>query len=285
MSKVGIVVHPTRAEAHALGRKVAEWLLDAGHEVCLSDRDAGLLSRMDLCTPLDKFGADLDFALSIGGDGSMLATIARVARWNVPVLGVNMGHLGYLTELEPAQIFDALPKVLAGNYDVAERLLLEVVTHTAAHGASKPHLAVNEAVVEKIPLGHTVRLGLELDGNRFTSYAADGMIVATPVGSTAYAFSVRGPIVDPDHRAIVVSPVAPHMLFDRSLVLSPETSVALTLEGDKPAVVAVDGCVLIELEPGDRVVCRAAEVSGRLIRLGDVNFHDTLKRKFGLNEL
>lgn len=284
MKRVGLVAHPTRADAHALGRKVIDWLLGQGHDVCLALPDAETLGRGDLGVSSEDFASSIDFALSIGGDGSMLSTMARVARSEVPVLGVNMGQLGYLTELEPQQVFEQLPRVINGDFEVVERLLLEIVTETQSHGLSAPYIGVNEVVVEKIPLGHTVRLGLSLDGRRFTTYAADGMIVATPIGSTAYAFSVRGPIVDPGHRALIVSPVAPHMLFDRSLVLNPGTEVTLTLEGENPAVAVVDGRVLGELEPGDKVCCRTADVSAKLIKLGDTDFHTTLKTKFGLSE-
>ena len=121
-----------------------------------------------------------------------------------------------------------------------------------------PHAALNEAVLEKTPMGHTVRIGVHLDGDFFTTYAADGLIVATPTGSTAYSFSARGPILDPDLRALVLTPVSPHMLFDRSMVLSPDLAVRLEVLGHRPATLSIDGHNVGMLHEGDAVTCTAS---------------------------
>ncbi len=144
--------------------------------------------------------------------------------------------------------------------------------------------ALNEVVVEKVDSGRTVRLQLDLNDDFFTTYAADGLIVSTPTGSTAYAFSARGPIVDPVHRALVLTPVAPHSLFDRSLVLSPEDEVVITVLADREAALAVDGTIVHRLDVDDAVVCREAPAPARFVSFGGKDFHRTLKRKFGLND-
>ena len=143
-------------------------------------------------------------------------------------------------------------------------------------------VALNEAVIEKTPSGHTVRLAVIVDGEFFTTYAADGLIVATPTGSTAYSFSARGPIVAPTHRCLVLTPVSPHMLFDRTLVLDPHTSLKLEVTGHRPATVSVDGRNLVELQPGDAIECTASPRTARLVTLGHHDFHGILKTKFGL---
>jgi NAD+ kinase len=143
-------------------------------------------------------------------------------------------------------------------------------------------VALNEAVVEKMPSGRTVRLRVSLDGEFFTTYAADGLIVATPTGSTAYSFSARGPIVDPAHRAMVITPVSPHMLFDRSMVLAPEATIRLEVCGHRGASVSVDGQHLADVVDGQVITCTAAAVSAKLVRFGGSNFHRILKAKFGL---
>ena len=145
-------------------------------------------------------------------------------------------------------------------------------------------LALNEMVIEKTPTGHTVRLSVAIDDEFFTTYAADGLIVATPTGSTAYSFSARGPIVDPAHRAMVMTPVSPHMLFDRSMVLAPEATIRLEVSGFRDATVSADGRRLGVLTEGQGVVCTAAKEPARLIRFGGSNFHRILKQKFGLND-
>jgi NAD+ kinase len=129
-----------------------------------------------------------------------------------------------------------------------------------------------------------VRLAVVLDGAFFNTYAADGMIVATPTGSTAYALSARGPIVDPEHRALVLTPVAPHMLLDRALVLTPAPEVRLEVRGDRPATVAIDGRSIGELRVGEALVATASATPARLLTFGDRNFHSILKAKFGLED-
>ena len=162
---------------------------------------------------------------------------------------------------------------------------------SAAEGTDRPeplvdgsYLGLNEVVVEKTPIGRMVNLAVILDGEPFHTYAADGMIVATPTGSTAYALSARGPIVDPSHRALLLAPVSPHSLFDRSLVLSPDTEVRLVVRGDRPATVAIDGRSLGEIGVDDAVIATASPVPGRLLTFGDLNFHAVLKAKFGLED-
>jgi NAD+ kinase len=144
--------------------------------------------------------------------------------------------------------------------------------------------ALNEAVVEKSEPGHTVRLEVELDGRPFTSYVADGLVLATPTGSTAYSFSVRGPIVDPEHRAVLLAPVAPHMLFDRTMVLRPDCEVRVTVAGGRTAGLSVDGRGTAPLQPGDQVVCSGGQRPARLVTFGTSDFHSVLRQKFGLSE-
>ena len=152
----------------------------------------------------------LDVAVSLGGDGTMLRTVALVAEADVPVIGVNFGQLGYLTDVEPEGARAALERFLAGEHTIEERMMLAVDVTSPSGAVTEHHVvALNEAVLEKTASGHTVRLDVELDGSRFTPYAADGLIVATPTGSTAYAFSARGPIVDPTHRALLLTPFRP----------------------------------------------------------------------------
>ena len=134
-----------------------------------------------------------------------------------------------------------MTRFLAGDAGVEQRMLLDITIDPADSGLVERHLALNELVVERSSEVNTIRLRVDIDDEFFTTYAVDGMIVATPTGSTAYAFSARGPIIDPAHRALLVTPVSPHMLFDRSLVLEPSTRVDLTLDGHRPATVSADG--------------------------------------------
>jgi NAD+ kinase len=278
MATIAILLHHERREAHTLAIEAVDWLTARRHEVRLPKEDAAIIDRADLGVEEEALPDDCDLAVSLGGDGTMLRTVDLVASEGVPVLGVNVGQLGYLTEVEPSELFTALERVFRGEHRIEERMMLDVRV-----GDSLQKLALNEAVIEKTPAG-PVRLLLALDGEFFTTYAADGVIVATPTGSTAYSFSARGPIVDPVHRAMVITPVSPHMLFDRSMVLAPEATVRLEVQGHRPALVSTDGQRLAELTDGQAVECTAASIPAKLVRFGGNNFHRILKAKFGLSD-
>lgn len=283
MAAIAIVVHPDRPEAARVALDTADWLAAAGHEVRFPMGDAERLGRTPAGVADADLVVDLDLAVSLGGDGTMLRTVDLVARADVPVLGVNLGTLGYLTDTEPEAVRSSIERVLAGTAVIETRMLLDVAVDARSGAcASVTVLALNEAVLEKTGSGHTIRVDVGLDGERFTPYAADGLIVATPTGSTAYAFSARGPIVEPTHRAVLLTPVSPHMLFDRTLVLDDDTEVSMTVSGDRDASLVVDGRYLGDLRPGDVVRCRASAHVARLVLAGPRDFHAILKAKFGL---
>lgn len=283
MARVALVLHPQRPEALDLALSTVEWLGGVGHEVRLPPEDAARVGRPDLAVAETDLAPGCDLVVSLGGDGTMLRSVEMAARHDVPVLGVNLGTLGYLTDTEPDAVRSAIERVLTGTAVIEVRMLLDVVVD-APSGAceSTSVLALNEAVLEKTASGHTIRVDVDLDGERFTPYAADGLIVATPTGSTAYAFSARGPIVEPTHRAVLLTPVSPHMLFDRTLVLDDDTVIDLTVAGGRTAALVVDGRHLGDLHPGDRVRCRGSDVVARLVLSGPRDFHAILKAKFGL---
>lgn len=283
MASVALVVHQDRPEAAEVAANLVTWLHGAGHLVRMPEQDADRVGHPALGCPDDEVATGVDVAVSLGGDGTMLRTVALVARRDVPVIGVNFGQLGYLTDVEPERARDALERFLGGERRIEQRMMLSVQVTSATGTVSETRvLALNEAVLEKTASGHTVRLEVDLDGARFTPYAADGLIVATPTGSTAYSFSARGPIVEPTHRALLLTPVSPHMLFDRTLVLDEDAEVRVTVAGHRPAALVVDGRPLGELRPGDVVSCRAASHVARLVVSGPRDFHAILKAKFGL---
>jgi len=285
MSRVALLVHHERPEAAAVANDVVRRLCDAGHDVRLPSDDARVAGVPGLAVPESRLAAEgLDLAVAIGGDGTILRTVALVAAAGAPVLGVNVGQLGYLTEVEPADAVAAVDRVLAGDFAVEERMLVRVRVDSGAPPFAHLPDALNEVVLEKTPIGHTVRLAVHLDGEFFTTYAADGLIVATPTGSTAYSFSARGPILDPGLRALVLTPVSPHMLFDRSMVVAPDVEVRLEVLGHRAAMLSLDGRAIGELRGGDSVVCTASPVAARLVSFGPRDFHRILKTKFGLSD-
>ncbi|MGI8663229.1 MAG: NAD(+)/NADH kinase [Acidimicrobiales bacterium] len=275
-----LVLHRERVQAHSLGRDITAWLEAHGFDVVLPAGDAEVAGLSGKTFDEDHLPAGVDLVVSLGGDGTMLRAIHLVGTSRVPVLGVNVGQLGYLTEIEPLDAETALERFVAGEHTIEERMLLTVRVRSSGVTA----LALNEAVLEKTATGHTVRLGVTIDGQPWTTYAADGLIVATPTGSTAYSLSARGPIVAPDLRALVLTPVSPHMLFDRSMLFSAASTLVLEVDGHRPASLSVDGQNLGVLAEGDAIECAAAEVSARLVRFGPTSFHQVLKSKFGLSD-
>ena len=286
MSSVVIVAHHGRSDAWELARTSAAWLIEHGHTAWVPADDAAEFGLDDLAD--DRPASEADLALCLGGDGTMLRAVNMLAGAAVPLLGVNLGRLGYLTEIEVDQIADSLERIEAGpaqgRWQLDERMMLDVIVTTADGVQHGPWRALNETVVEKRDSGHTVNLMVRIDGEPFTSYAADGLIVSTPTGSTAYSLSARGPIVSPKHRALLITPVAPHTLFDRSLVLDPTETVEVEVLGDRDAAVAVDGRQVCHLTAGGKVRCVPSAATARFFRFGAHHYHQVLKAKFGLTD-
>ena len=230
--------------------------------------------------PPGAMAGDFDAVLSFGGDGTMLRTVALVAARGIPILGVNCGQMGYLTEIEPEALDAVLVRLHAGDFAISERTMLSVVVQSVG-SAGGSWAALNEVVLEKPNAGRLVRFEVVINGAPFTSYAADGVIVATPTGSTAYSFSAGGPIVSPRLACFLMTPVSPHMLFDRTLVLADDEELVLHVT-DRPAILTIDGRELGEVEAGTTITCTAAPDPARIITFAPRDFHQILKAKFGL---
>jgi NAD+ kinase len=281
VTAVGIVTHRDRELAHELARTTAHALHELGAEVRVPADIAAACGLGDYAVDRNDFADGLDLVISLGGDGTMLATVQLVYPAPVAVLGVNVGQLGYLSEIEPAELAGNLPRLVAGEYEVSERMMLEVGVESSTAAAGTWY-ALNEVVLEKQRSGHMIRLESSINGSPFTSYAADGVIVATPTGTTAYSFSAGGPIVAPTLRCTVLTPISPHMLFDRSLVLGEHDELTFLMCDGRSAEMTVDGRELGALATGDRVTCRAAKEPLRLVSLRPRDFHQILKSKFSL---
>jgi NAD+ kinase len=295
VTAVVVVAHHERADAASISREAIEWLRAQGHEAWMIAGDAAALGLADLGD--DRSPGEADLALSVGGDGTILRTVASLDGAPVPVIGVNAGVLGYLAELEAPALLPSLQRWLADTNGepapptarpdsarIEERMMLQLEVRRATGGLGGTWRALNELVLEKVGSGHTISLQVHIDGAPFTSYAADGLIVATPTGSTAYSLSARGPVVSPEHRAMLLTPVSPHMLFDRSLVLGPDETICIEVAGYRAVAVAVDGQTVATLEHGDCVECVAASATARFVRFGRRRFHQILKAKFGLTD-
>jgi NAD+ kinase len=271
----GFVVHPARRAAMSAAEGLAAWLADRDIDARWFDDVDG-----DEDEAVARFVDGLGLVLSVGGDGTFLRA-ARIAwRGNVPVLGVKVGRLGFLTEVEPQSAEAVLQRVIDGTARIEERLavLAEPV------GASfEPQWALNEIMVEKRARHRIVRLAVFVDDVYVTTFSADAVIVATPTGSTAYSFSAGGPIVTPTVPCLIVTPVAAHMVFDRSLVLAADERVTLEVVGEEAGLISADGRESLELPVGSRVRIGCSDHGARLVRREDAPaFHALVRDKFGL---
>ena len=284
MSRIGIAVHRFRPDALEVAREVAAWAFTHQMVTIVDEADIAAIN-----SPHVQPGrlADVDLLVSIGGDGTMLRAIRSLEGATVPVLGVNLGLLGYLAAVEQEQLLPSLESWRTGvegtQFFYDDRMLLEVAMWSN-NARLANHLALNEVVIEKKDAGHTVRLAVDIDKVPFTTYAADGLILSTPTGSTAYSMSARGPIVSPRLRAMLLTPVSPHMLFDRSMVLDAPEVVRIEVIGHRHVNVATDGDLVHTLKPGDVVEVRAANEVARFVRFEEQRFHQILKTKFGLSD-
>jgi len=265
VSTVGFVVHAGRPAA-----------VEAADEL-----RAALTAQGVRAVNVDEVATDVDLVVAVGGDGTFLRAAYVAARVGSPVLGVKVGRLGFLTEVEPPSAVALVLEALDGRAPVEERL---AVVAEAADGASfPPQWAMNEIMVEKRARHRLIRLKVAVDGEYVTTFSADGVIVATPTGSTAYSFSARGPIVSPDVACLVVTPIAAHMVFDRSFVLGAGRVVTLEVVGDEPGLVSADGRETQEIPVGTEVRIHASERPARLVRRDDAaGFLTRVRDKFDL---
>lgn len=262
IAAVSILTHDGKPAAQELEQEVAGFLREHGIEVG---------------------GEDPDLVLSLGGDGTMLRAAQLAHAADAPLLGVNLGTLGYLTEVDASAWRPALERVLGGDHRIEERMMLRC--EVEGGGSSATFVGLNEVLVERATRHRLVRLIVSIEGESLAAFNADGIIVATPTGSTAYALSAGGPIVSPRTECMVVVPVSPHMIVSRPLVISPDASVELALEGDdQEGAVSLDGAIGCDISSGARVTVGRHPRPLRLVRLSGPGFLERLRTKLGLPE-
>lgn len=285
MANVMVVAHHTRSEVAPLLQKLRSSLEKGGHHLWMCRADAEAHKLTDVAS--DRDASDADLVVVLGGDGTVLRAVSLLNGAPVPVLGVNVGVLGYLTEVGIDRATEAVDTALTGtvgrDFIIDERMLL-LATVTAKNQPQTVWRALNEAVLEKQQSGHTVWIDVEVNHELFERYSADGVIVATPTGSTAYSMSARGPVVSPRHRALIVTPVSPHMNFDRSLVLGPDEHLQMTVAGTRPVDLAIDGRRVANLATGDTVTFATDSCTAHFVRFSPPKFHQILRTKFGLSD-
>ena len=267
MERIGLLHHPKLPATQPLAETLAR-----------QAEQHGLQAWIGSTWDVESVGgeiANLDLLVTLGGDGSILRAARMGCEQGVPVLGINLGRLGFLTELTAEGWLAALPRLSAGDYWIEERMMLHAEYHRGED--RRGYRALNDVVVSRGSLARIVRLETHIDGSDLITYAADGLIVATPTGSTAYAFAVGGPVLPPELKNILLIPIAPHLSMDRAIVLSRGAVVRIVVRTDHQAILTVDGQFEYELQDGDLVTVQASPHVGRFVRLQDrAYFYRTL---------
>ncbi|HXF81950.1 MAG TPA: NAD(+)/NADH kinase, partial [bacterium] len=280
---VGVMVNTTRLREHpamaAPVRQAIDALASQAREVWVNAEAAQLLERAVLGRSEEELAERADLLVVFGGDGTILRAARLAAGRGIPIAGVNMGGFGFLAELSTEEFPAALPRLLDGRYTLDERMMLEAAVDQS--GAGGPRLlALNDIVVTKSGVARVLRLRVSVNGEHLASYPADGVIVATPTGSTAYSLSAGGPILDPRVDAIVITPICPHTFNARAVVVGGDDEIAVDVTAPEPeATLSVDGRVGVTLAAVRRVVVRAAAQRTRFVRLGGSSFYGILRTK------
>jgi NAD+ kinase len=270
---IGVVLHPERTRATEVAQHVVVGAAARGIHLVAADNGAAMLEGVE--------AGDLESAelmLSIGGDGTVLEAVRQALPLGIPVLGINLGRVGFLAEIEETHIDETLDRIEARQWAVEERMTLkaEIEDGPTVHG-------LNDIVISKRMVNRLATLAVTVDGAAFRTYRADGMVVASATGSTAYSFSAGGPAVDPRLRALFMTAVAPHSLFSRTLVFEPHRVIGFVAGSDRPVGVEVDASDLGELRAGQAVQVTVGDVDARFATMDGKRFPHTLQHKLGLD--
>lgn len=275
---VGIMVHRTRPEALHFAREVVGWLEAREITVRMDPRAAAQLKMPVLACPPEDWNS-VAFIITLGGDGTILTAARQAAPCGIPILGVHMGRFGFIAETHPADLYGNLEEILAGQVRIEERLMLRadiVRDERCVHSG----FGLNDVIL-KSKMTHLLNLKTRIGGSYFATYPADGVVVATPTGSTGYALSAGGPLIAPSVEAFVLAPICPHTLSARPIIVPSNETIEIEVETDGHEVIfAIDGVEPVALETGDRVVVQQAPYRTRLIIVDQTTFYAKVRNRY-----
>ncbi len=279
IQKLGVVVGPQKPEAAAVVSDLHAWCKARSIAFFAAGEMAAQLGCAVLGEVESDLPAELDMLVVLGGDGTMLGAARLVGAQQIPVLGVNFGWLGYLTEFTLGELLPTLDEVLKGGFEVDQRMMLDVCVERGGQCIAQ-HRALNDAVINKSAPARMIELECFVNEQFVNSFRADGMIVATPTGSTAYSLSAGGPIVLPSISAILLTPICPHMLSNRPVVLPGDSAVSLVFKrADEELMLTVDGQIVVNLQLDDRIILRRSQTTFNLILPTNRNYFEVLRTK------
>jgi NAD+ kinase len=278
MHVVGMVLHPERDCSGAVG-SILEWAARRDIQVLGIDTEIRKLACAAEAVTAEELRKRVDLMVSLGGDGTMLRAMRLADRQAFPVLGVNLGKLGFLAEVDVPDLADALSAIENHEFTTEPRLAVDAIIE------GKAITAFNDVAFVRFPGQKTAAVAVEAAGRPFVSYAADAIVVATPTGSTAYSFSAGGPIVSPGVEALLVTPAAPHSAYNRGIVVAVDDQLTLNiLASSGRLAVEADGILAANVAPGDRIELQPRPGAARVVRLGHTTFYERVRRKLRLSD-
>jgi NAD+ kinase len=281
---VGIISRPRRADIARVVPPLIKWLQAHGAEVLCDSETGDCFGPLTVQTQTrEKLPAQADLLIVLGGDGTLLSAARLAANPPVPILAVNLGGLGFLTTVPLDDLYEILEEVFLGNSRMSERVMLEAQV-VRAGSVIRRQIALNDAVLNKAALARIMDVALHVDGEYVTTYKADGLILSTPTGSTAYSLSAGGPIVQPAVEAFVVTPICPHTLTNRPLVIPDAAKIEIDFEAEETVFLTLDGQIGIELVKGDRIVVRKAPEKLHLVIPSKKTYYQVLRSKLKWGE-
>ncbi len=284
--KTAVVLNLSKQKAITCAREIAILMLANNAEVLMLSEYRELFKGIQITyiDNIEEMFESADIAITVGGDGTIIHAAKYSARQNTPLIGVNVGRLGFAAEVEPDET-ESLLRILKGDYQTESRILLDV--EVIKNGKSRHYLAVNDAIIARGQLSKIVDLKLSLDGEEIANYRADGLLFATPTGSTAYSLSAGGPIIAPQMDCLMMTPVCPHSLFSRSVLFSGESELSITVKipSECCCVLTIDGEKNVDILAEDRVIIRKSELKLKLISLYKRNFYKRLNEKLKEREI
>jgi NAD+ kinase len=277
---IGVVVHPRR-DSRAMMECVVRWAEGHGKQVKGLEEARDLMPPEVVTVPEEELAVDAGLLMGLGGDGTILRALKLATRYEVPVLGVNLGRLAFLAEVNLDELPQALDRIDNDEHWVEERAVMTVT------GTCFPHVfsAFNDSALSRVPGNGPAALAVEVENEVFARYTADALVIATPTGSTAYSFAAGGPIVSPRHRGLLVTPVAPHAAFDRAVFLHPAENLRVhVLDRSAPLLLEADGQRVAELNAGDCIQFAMSDTPARILRLQKQGFYERARRKLQLTD-
>jgi NAD+ kinase len=276
--RFGLIANLRRVGAREAVETVVSWAGRTGHELVLCDTLKAMAPEHPRFCRQSDLAAQVDMLVSMGGDGTLLTTARSVGAQGTPILGINLGSLGFLTQQTPAELAASLDKVAAGNYQIEDRMLLKAVA-TGRYKISVPY-ALNDIVLDRGPGSRILDIGLRVNGEDVVTYKADGLIIATPTGSTAYSLAVGGPIMHPKMDAMIAAPIAAFSLTTRPMIFAGEDVLELQLlTRNEEAHLTLDGQVGIAVKSLETVLISRAEYRLRLVTFAENSYYSLLRNK------